>query len=89
MPPDNDGVLELDHEVIDMATQAEAAHEQNMSQLMQTGIIAQNHFVGFTKLADYDYLEGHRLISLPQSLGAREVGSKQSPAGPTSAPAAA
>jgi len=85
-PTDNDGVLELDHESSgesdEMADQALQAHEQNMAALSQTGVVAQNHFVGFTKLADYDYLEGHRLVGLTEALGAREVASKEVPAGP-------
>lgn len=65
-----------------MADQAAQAHEQNMAALMQTGVVAQNHFVGFTKLADYDYLEGHRLIGNTEAMGIREVSSKTVPAGP-------
>ena len=84
MAPDNDGVIELEHELgeSDMADQALQAHEQNMAALMQTGVVAQNHFVGFTKLADYDYLEGHRIIGNTEAMGIREVASKSVPAGP-------
>ncbi len=89
MPPDNDGVVHLDHDIQlegdeEMAiTQAEQAHEQNMATLMQIGTVAQAHFVGFAKLADYDYLEGHRLIGLTEAMGVREVASKNVPAGPS------
>lgn len=65
-----------------MADQATFAHEQNMAALAQTGTVAQNHFVGFTKLADYDYLEGHRVIGITEAMGIREVASKKVPAGP-------
>jgi hypothetical protein len=86
-PTENDGVLDLDHDgdpgEDEMADQAEQAHVQNMAALQQTGVVAQNHFVGFTKLADYDYLEGHRLIGLTEAVGVREVSSKSVPAGPT------
>ena len=71
MPPDDDGLLTLGHEEDDMADQALQAHEQNMAALMQTGVVAQNHFVGFTKLADYDYLEGHRIIGNTEAMGIR------------------
>jgi len=87
-PPNEDGVLEVDTTEedegmpVDQATQA---HEQNMAALMQTGVVAQNHFVGFTKLADYDYLEGHRVIGITEAMGIREVSSKKTPAGPDNA----
>lgn len=51
-------------------------------QLTQTGIIAQNNFVGFQKLADYDYLENKRMVTLDEAVGVREVASKTVPAGP-------
>lgn len=65
-----------------MADLAQNAHEQNMSQIAAVGVVAQQHFTNFAKLADYDYLEGHRQVSLVEALGAREVGSKEVPAGP-------
>lgn len=85
-PPNEDGVLEVvAEEDLEMADQATQAHEQNMAALMQTGVVAQNHFVGFTKLADYDYLEGHRVIGITEAIGVREVSSKKTPAGPDNA----
>jgi hypothetical protein len=46
-------------------------------------VIAQNNFVTTAKAQDFDYLEGKRIVSLPQALGAREVGATQTPGGPT------
>lgn len=57
---------------------------QSLSQLSQTGVIAQNNFVTVQKAQDYDYLEGKRLVSLEEAVGVREVTSKNVPAGPTS-----
>jgi len=95
MPPDDDdGIIEFDHDdsqgESEMADLAENAHVQNMSSLMQAGTVAariiDEHSALFVKLADYDYLEGHRQVSLVQALGAREVGSKMVPAGPNTIP---
>ena len=57
-------------------------HEQNMSQLGQIGVIAQQNFVTINKAADYSYLEGKELVSMTEAMGAREVGSRVNPAGP-------
>jgi hypothetical protein len=57
-------------------------HEQNMSQLAQVGIIAQQGFVTVSKAQDYSYLQGKEMVSLTEALGAREVGSRVNPAGP-------
>lgn len=56
-----------------------------LTQLMQTGTIAQNNFVGVQKIVDYDYLENKRMVTLDEAIGVREVSSKSVPAGPTSA----
>ena len=61
-----------------LATQA---HEQNMSQLAQCGIIAQQNFITVGKAADYSYLQGKDMVSLTEALGAREVGSEKNPGG--------
>lgn len=53
-----------------------------LTQLQQTGVVAQNNFVTTQKALDNDYMEGKRIISLPQALGAREVQAAQSPGGP-------
>lgn len=58
--------------------------EQNMAQLGQSGVVAQNNFIFSTKAQDLDYLEGKRLVSLEEAVGVREVASKSNPAGPSS-----
>ncbi len=68
-------------------TDSERLHEQNMSQLGQVGIVAQQGFVTVAKATDYDFLEGKHLPSLTESLGAREVASRSSPGGPIQADA--
>ena len=57
---------------------------QSMGQLSGTGVVAQNNFVTVNKALDYDFMEGKRVVDLVEALGAREVGSKHVPAGPTS-----
>lgn len=81
MPDPNDNTLEIELETEEMASEA---HEQNMAQLMQTGIIAQNNMVMTNKAQDLDYLEGKRMVSLEEAIGVREVASKTTPAGPSS-----
>jgi len=66
---------------------AENAHEQNMAQLAQVGVVAQQGFVTVSKTIDYDYLEAKNMVSLTEALGAREVGSRNTPAGPSPATA--
>lgn len=61
-----------------------ALMEQNMGQIGQSGVVAQNNFITVSKAQDLDYLENKRHVSLVQALGAREVGSKTVPAGPSS-----
>lgn len=56
---------------------------QSMGQLSGTGVVAQNNFVTVNKALDYDFMEGKRVVDLVEALGAREVGSKNVPAGPT------
>lgn len=58
--------------------------EQNMAMLAQSGVIGQNNFLTTQKFADNDFMENRRHVSLVQALGAREVASKQVPAGPAS-----
>ena len=55
-----------------------------LTQLMQTGAIAQNNFVTLQKVNDYDFLENKRMVTLDEAIGVREVASKNVPAGPTS-----
>lgn len=63
-------------------------HEQNMAQLGQSGVIAQNNFITVQKASDYDYLVTKNQVTLAQALGAREVAAEVSPGGPRK-PAAA
>lgn len=65
-----------------VADPVEKLLDQNLAQLGQTGIIAQNNFVTTTKAQDLDYLEGKRIVSLEEAIGVREVSSRQVPAGP-------
>lgn len=82
MPDPNDDTLEIDLE--ENSNMAGQMHEQNMAQLAQSGIIAQNNFITVSKAQDLDYLEGKRLVSLEEAIGVREVASKTTPAGPSS-----
>jgi len=81
MPDPNDNTLEIElEEEMDAAQQA---HQQNMAQLAQSGVIAQNNFITVSKAQDLDYLEGKRIVSLEEAIGVREVASKTTPAGPS------
>ncbi|WP_299467404.1 hypothetical protein [uncultured Gimesia sp.] len=55
-----------------------------LTQLMQSGTVAQNNFITVAKVVDYDYLENKRMVTLDEAVGIREVASKNVPAGPTS-----
>ncbi|QDT94688.1 hypothetical protein [Gimesia aquarii] len=56
-----------------------------LTQLMQTGTVAQNNFVTVQKIVDYDYLENKRMVTLDEAVGIREVQSKVNPGGPAAA----
>jgi hypothetical protein len=64
-------------------SEAGTLHEQNMAQLGQIGIIAQQGFVTVSKAADYSYLQGKDMVSLAEAMGAREVASEKNPGGPS------
>ena len=84
---DSLNVEEPDMAVLDSTANQGLAAElvgQSMGQLSGTAVVAQNNFVTINKAFDYDYLEGKRIVDLVEALGAREVGSKSVPAGPTS-----
>ena len=73
-----------------MASPFDALHEQNMAalgkannRLAATADAAHENFVTVQKIVDYSYLQERNMVSLPEALGAREVGSKSVPAGPT------
>ena len=61
----------------------DALHQQNMSQLGQIGIVAQQGFTTVAKAADYSYLQGKDMVSLTEAMGAREVASEKNPGGPS------
>lgn len=67
----------------------ELLHEQNMAQLGQSGVVAQNNFITIQKAADYDFLIVKNQVSLAAALGAREVAAEVSPGGPRKPAAAA
>jgi len=69
-------------EVSTMAAALDMLHEQNMAQLGQSGVIAQNNFITVEKASDYDFLVTKNQVTLAMALGAREVGSQVTPAGP-------
>lgn len=58
---------------------------QFMAMAQQTANLVQGHLTTVHKELDLDYAEGKRQVSLVQALGAREVGSRVNPAGPSPA----
>lgn len=56
---------------------------QSMGQLSGSAVVAQNNFITTNKALDFDFIEGKRMIHLPEAVGVREVASKSVPAGPT------
>ena len=71
----------------DLTTGTAVAMASDISALMSANLqgiaqVTQNDFVTVAKALDNDYMEGHRVISLPEALGAREVQSKVTPGGP-------
>lgn len=65
-------------------TMAEAADlspnvaNQMLTQLMQTGTIAQNNFVTVQKAMDFDFMENKRMVTIDEAVGVREVASRES-----------
>ena len=69
-----------------MATDlSENVSNHMLTQLMQSGTVAQNNFITVQKVVDYDYLENKRMVTLDEAVGIREVQSKVNPGGPASA----
>ena len=68
-----------------MSTEFEKLHEQNMATLGQIGTMALADLKTVSKAQDYSYLQDKDMVSLAEALGAREVGSRVNPAGPTPA----
>ena len=54
---------------------------QMLTQLVQSGTIAQNNFVTVQKAMDYDYLENKRMVTIDEAVGVWEVSSRESMAG--------
>lgn len=68
-----------------LASQITAAQAHSMAQLQQSANVAQNNFITVQKVVDFDYLENKRMVTLDEAIGAREVGSKVTPGGPSPA----
>jgi len=64
---------------------SENVSNQMLTQLVQSGTIAQNNFITVQKVVDYDYLENKRMVTLDEAVGIREVQSKVNPGGPAPA----
>ena len=62
-----------------------ALHDQCMAGMGAAITRFQNDVATVSKAADYHYLQDKGMVSLEESLGAREVGSRVNPAGPTPA----
>ena len=56
-------------------------HEQNMAALGQLGNVLQKDAIIVSKFADYDFMEGKRIVDLTEAMGAREVASEKNVAG--------
>ncbi|HAH47328.1 hypothetical protein [Gimesia sp.] len=89
--PDGDDVLDVEIP-IEGESEKEMAVDLSdnvanhmLTQLMQTGTVAQNNFVTVQKVVDYDYLENKRMVTLDEAVGIREVASKTTPGGPSQA----
>ena len=89
--PDGDGVLDVEIP-IEGESEKEMAVDLSdnvanhmLTQLMQTGTVAQNNFVTVQKVVDYDYLENKRMVTLDEAVGIREVAAKTTPGGPAQA----
>ena len=56
-----------------------------LSRSLQVGGLIETNSAEINKLLTFDHLENKRMVSLQQSLGAREVQSKETPGGPANA----
>lgn len=59
-----------------MANVPPEIHEQCLSRLSQTGTLAHENFVSFSKILDLAYEADRKMVSLVESLGVREVTSR-------------
>lgn len=90
MPDPNDNIVEAElpggsAEPTEVCFMEPAVAALMVQQLTQSGIIAQNNFIGVQKVVDYDYLENKRMVTLDEAIGVREVSSKVTPGGPSPA----
>ena len=56
-----------------------------MTRTLQVGGVVEANLAEVNKLLTFDHLENKRMVSLQQSLGAREVQAKETPGGPANA----
>jgi hypothetical protein len=94
MPPD-DGVIEVpigspgtspgdgsipigDDEMADVPANI---HEQHLSRIGATGVLASDHNQQFNKILDLNYEADRKIVSLRESLGVREVTSQSGQTG--------
>lgn len=90
--PDGDDVLDVEIPIegegdATMSTDlAPNVANHLLTKLVDSGNIAQNNFITVQKVADYDYFENKRMVTLDEAVGIREVQSKVNPGGPAPAP---
>lgn len=70
-------------EMADATPQFASLHDQNMAGMGAATTRFLNDAATISKAADYSYLQGKELVSLTESLGAREVASEKNPGGPS------
>lgn len=58
-------------------------HDQNMAGMGAATTRFLNDAATVSKAADYQYLQDKNMVSLPESLGAREIASEKNPGGPS------
>ena len=66
-----------------MADEFSSLHAQNMAGMGSATTRFLNDAATVSKAADYRYLQDMNMVSLPEAMGAREVGSEKNPAGPS------
>jgi hypothetical protein len=59
-----------------MADVPVSIHEQSLSRISAAGSLAGEHAVSYSKILDLNYVLERNMVSLVQSLGAREVTSR-------------
>lgn len=81
LPADESGSQEDTKMAGEIADLSPNVANQMLTQLVQSGTIAQNNFVTVQKAMDYDYLENKRMVTIDEAVGVREVASRESMAG--------